>query len=70
MNNGVHQMDAYATNKIAFRMDEAVRACGLGRTTLYAEIKSGRLRAVKAGGRRLILREDLEAYFKSCAQVA
>lgn len=59
-----------ANYKLAYRIDEAVRASGLGRTTLYAEIKAGRLKAVKAAGRRLIMREDLEAYLKRCADAA
>ena len=56
--------------KIAYRIDEAVYVSGLGRTTLYEEIKNRRLKAVKVAGRRLILREDLEAFLKVVAQAA
>lgn len=56
--------------KIAFRIDEAVRASGLGRTTIYNEIKAGRLKAVMVAGRRLILRSDLEAYLRNSAEAA
>ena len=56
--------------KLAYRIDEAVKACGLGRTTIYDEIKSQRLKSVKVAGRRLILREDLEAYLRSCRDAA
>jgi excisionase family DNA binding protein len=49
-------------NKIAYRIDEAVLASGLGRSTIYDEIKAGRLKSIKAAGRRLILRTDLESY--------
>jgi excisionase family DNA binding protein len=45
--------------KLAYRIDEAVKASGLGRTFLYERIASGELKSVKIGGRRLILREDL-----------
>ncbi len=55
-------MDSYP-DKIAFRIDEAVRASGLSRSSLYLLIASGEVPAIKAGGRRLILRTDLEAYF-------
>lgn len=50
-------------DKIAYQMGEAVTASGLSRAYLYREIRDGRLRAIKTGGRRLILRRDLEAYF-------
>ena len=50
--------------KLAYRIDEAVRASGLGRTTIYDEIKAKRLRSVKVAGRRLILRDDLEAFLR------
>lgn len=47
------------TNKIAYRIDEAVKASGLGRTFLYEQIASGKLKSIKVGGRRLILTADL-----------
>ncbi len=47
--------------KLAFRVNEAVAVSGLSRSTLYELLKAGKLRAVKVGGRRLILREDLQA---------
>ena len=48
-------------HKITLRLDEAEAASGLSRSTLYELIKSGRLRAVKVAGRRLIPRDALEA---------
>ena len=56
--------------KIAYRIDEAVHASGLGRTTIYDEIKSLRLKSVKVAGRRLILRDDLEAFLRASARAA
>jgi excisionase family DNA binding protein len=47
--------------KLAFRVNEAVAVSGLSRSTLYELLKDGKLRAVKIGGRRLILRESLQA---------
>lgn len=46
-------------DKISYRIDEAVKASGLGRSFLYERIAEGALRSVKVGGRRLILRRDL-----------
>jgi len=59
-------MDSLASNlvdKIALRIPEAAYVAGLSRSTLYALMGEGKLRSVKVGGRRLILRTDLEAYF-------
>lgn len=41
-------------SKLAYSIKEACRASSLGRTTLYAHIKSGRLKTIKVGGRTLI----------------
>ena len=50
------------TDKLAYTMQGAADACGLSIRTLYTEIQEGRLRAIKARGRRLILKADLEGY--------
>jgi excisionase family DNA binding protein len=47
--------------RIALRIRDASAVSGLSRSTLYELLKGGKLRAVKIGGRRLILRESLEA---------
>ncbi len=52
-------MPSEAIDKISYRIDEAVKASGLGRSFLYEKIAEGLLRSVKVGGRRLILRSDL-----------
>jgi excisionase family DNA binding protein len=56
--------------KIAYQINEAVVASGLGRTTIYYEIKQGRLKAIKVAGRRLILREDLESFLRAASNAA
>jgi excisionase family DNA binding protein len=54
--------------KFAFRINEAVAVSGLSRSTLYKLLSAEKLRAVKVGGRRLILREDLLALLQRGAQ--
>jgi excisionase family DNA binding protein len=55
-------------DKIALRIPEASYVSGLSRSTLYSLINEGKLRSIKAGRRRLILRTDLEAYFAQLLQ--
>ena len=50
-------------DKIALRIPEASHISGLSRSKLYELIGEGKLHSVKAAGRRLILRTDLESYF-------
>ena len=57
-----HESPAIATKeRIALRIRDASIISGLSRSTLYELLKAGKLRAVKIGGRRLILRDSLEA---------
>jgi excisionase family DNA binding protein len=42
------------------RVEEAARLLGVGRSTVYDLIRSGRLRSVKIGRRRLIPRDALD----------
>ena len=53
--------DISTTEKRAFHIKEAAMTYGLSRSTLYKQMKAGRLRTVKIGGRRLIPRDALEA---------
>jgi excisionase family DNA binding protein len=46
----------------AFPIHEFCRRYGIGRTTAYAEIAAGRLRAVKAGRRTLISEDAAESW--------
>jgi excisionase family DNA binding protein len=54
--------------KLAYRIDEAVKASGLGRSFLYERMADGSLKSVKIGGRRLILRDDLLRFL--CGEIA
>jgi hypothetical protein len=50
---------------LAYRIDEFVRISGVGRTSVYAALKSGRLSAIKAGSRTLIIAESAHQYLRS-----
>lgn len=46
-------------DKLAYSVKEACKATSLSKTTIYAHIASGRLRAVRIGGRTVIPAESL-----------
>ena len=46
----------------AYRIADVCKVTGLGRTTMYAALKSGALSARKCGRRTLILAADLETF--------
>jgi excisionase family DNA binding protein len=52
--------------KLGLSILEAAEASGVGRTTLYEEIRHSRLKAKKIGRRTVILRDDLEDWLKNC----
>jgi excisionase family DNA binding protein len=54
--------------KRAYRINEAVAAYRLSRSTIYKLIATGTLRTVKIGGRRLIPRDALEGLLNEVAQ--
>jgi excisionase family DNA binding protein len=51
----------YNTPKLGYSIREACQASSLGRTTIYKAISTGRLRAVRVGGRTIIPAESLRA---------
>lgn len=53
--------------RAALSVNEFCRATGIGRTTAYAEIKSGRLHSVTCKSRRLIPASELTAWFERLA---
>ena len=50
------------SDRIAYSPDEAAHRASVGRTLIFAEIKSGRLKAYKAGARTLVTDEALKAW--------
>ena len=56
--------------KLSYTIAEVCAATGLGRTSIYQLIKDEKIRSLRAAGRRLILRSDLEAYLHSCSEAA
>jgi excisionase family DNA binding protein len=51
--------------RLALSIDEAAASAGLGLTRLRQEIREGRLRARRVGGRVLITNDDLVAWLAS-----
>ncbi len=56
--------------RMGYSVEDVVSASGIGRTSVYAAIASGRLTARKAGRRTIILRDDLRAWLESFEPVA
>ncbi len=54
-----------ATNNRLLSIDEAAAVFGVGRTALYQELTTGRLRSFKVGRRRLIPTSAIDAYIEA-----
>jgi excisionase family DNA binding protein len=54
--------------RVAYSISELAGMLGLGRSTLYEEIRAGRLRLTKLRGRSIILAEDLAEYLEAVRQ--
>jgi excisionase family DNA binding protein len=48
--------------RVAYRPEEAAAAVGVGRTTIFEEIRAGRLRARKVGRATIIADADLREW--------
>jgi excisionase family DNA binding protein len=60
-----HEEDQNDVRPLGRSVNAAAIRAGVGRSTIYAAINSGALRALKAGRRTLILDSDLQAWFGS-----
>lgn len=54
--------------RLTYSIAEVVARTGLGRSFICEEIRTERLRSIKIGGRRLILRVDLLKYLAGDAE--
>ena len=52
-------------SKLALSISEVVKASGVGRTLVFAEIKAGRLLARKCGRRTVVLIGDLQNWLRA-----
>jgi hypothetical protein len=50
------------SNKLAFSISDIVKLSGVGRTTIFSEIKVGHLKVRKCGRRTIALRADVEGW--------
>lgn len=58
------------TEWLAYTIAEACAFAGMRRTSLYKAIGAGELRAIKCGGRTLVLREDLHRWLEGMPAIA
>lgn len=55
------------TTKLAYNVNEACKAIGVGKTKLYDLIKAGRLQHFRLDGRTLIRADVLEAFVEDAS---
>lgn len=54
-------MDNSYSRPLAYSIKDACSVSSLGRTSIYSAISSGRLKAVRVGGRRLVQADSLRS---------
>jgi excisionase family DNA binding protein len=54
--------------QLMYRPVEAAQVLGMGRTAVFALIKSGQLRSIKLGGARFITADALQAFVRELEQ--
>ena len=62
-------MNTPTSNFYALSISDACEMAGVGRTTVYAAIAEGRLKARKLGRRTLILRDDLMHFLVALPEI-
>lgn len=62
-------MEAVTTpRKLLLSVEEAAEVLGVGRTAMYALLRTGAVRSVTLGRSRRVRPEDLEAYVEQLAE--
>lgn len=56
--------------KLAYSIEETIASTGIGRSTIFEEIKAGRLKARKRGRSTIILTGDLAKYLEALPVMA
>jgi excisionase family DNA binding protein len=59
-----------AEMKLVFSVGEAAEVLGIGTTLAKELIRTGELRSIKIGRRRLVARADLEVFVERCREAA
>ena len=53
---------------VAFTVPDAVSYSGLSRSRLYKLMQDREIAALRVGGRRMILRQELDSFIARCAE--
>ncbi|MDA1010643.1 MAG: helix-turn-helix domain-containing protein [Chloroflexi bacterium] len=56
--------------KLLYRAEEVAELCSVGRTTVYAALRDGRLESVKIGASRRIPRDAVDRFVESLRAAA
>jgi excisionase family DNA binding protein len=59
------QIGLHGAGRIALTIPDVLAAVGVGRTKIYDAIKAGDLKSFIVCGRRLVHREDLDAWLRA-----
>lgn len=62
------QIGLLGPGRIALTIADVVAAVGVGRTKIYEAIKTGDLKSFIVCGRRLVHREDLDAWLRAARE--
>lgn len=62
LRNAMKPKETNSPEPIAYSVEDAARAVGLGRTKLFELIRTGQITAVKVGGRTLVPVDSLRSF--------